>query len=150
MPCANCKYYDDNERWGSKGYCSYYRQYVYPDDRTCSHYQAYGGCIFTTACCSYLGLPDDCDELMTMRGFRDNYLRFLPDGEDMIAEYYRIAQPIVDVINSKSDKDSIYKAIYETVKKCVSFVKAEKNEEAFTEYTNMISDLKNKYAHSEG
>lgn len=58
MPCANCKYYDDNERWGSKGYCSYYRQY--------------------------------------------------------------------DVINSKSDKDSIYKAIYETVKKCVSFVKAEK------------------------
>lgn len=87
---------------------------------------------------------------MTMRGFRDNYLRFLPDGEDMIAEYYRIAQPIVDVINSKSDKDSIYKAIYETVKKCVSFVKAEKNEEAFTECTNMISDLKNKYAHSEG
>ena len=64
MPCASCKYYDENERWGSKGYCSYYRQYVYPDDRTCSHYQAYGGCIFTTACCSYLGLPDDCDELM--------------------------------------------------------------------------------------
>ena len=105
MPCANCKYYDDNERWGSKGYCSYYRQYVYPDDRTCSHYQAYGGCIFTTACCSYLGLPDDCDELMTMRSFRDNYVRFLPDGENTIAEYYRIAQPIVDVINSKSDKD---------------------------------------------
>ena len=75
-----------------------------------------GGCIFTTACCSYLGLPDDCDELMAMRGFRDNYLRFLPDGEDMIAEYYRIAQPIVDVINSKSDKDSIYKAIYERLK----------------------------------
>lgn len=87
---------------------------------------------------------------MTMRSFRDNYVRFLPDGENTIAEYYRIAQPIVDVINSKSDKDSIYKAIYETVKKCVSFVKAEKNEEAFAEYTNMISDLKNKYAHSEG
>lgn len=28
--------------------------------------------------------------------------------------------------------------------------KVRKNEEAFTEYTNMISDLKNKYAHSEG
>ena len=146
MPCASCKYYDENERWGSKGYCSYYRQYVYPDDRTCSHYQAYGGCIFTTACCSYLGLPDDCDELMTMRSFRDDYVRFLPDGENTIAEYYRIAPPIVNVIDSKSDKDSIYKSIYETVKRCVTFVKANKNEEAFIEYTNMIADLKRKYS----
>lgn len=53
---------------------------------------------------------------MTMRSFRDNYVRFLPDGENTIAEYYRIAPPIVDVINSKSDKDSIYKAIYERLK----------------------------------
>lgn len=51
-----------------------------------------------------------------MRSFRDNYVRFLPDGENTIAEYYRIAPPIVDVINSKSDKDSIYKAIYERLK----------------------------------
>lgn len=78
---------------------------------------------------------------MTMRSFRDNYVRFLPDGENTIAEYYRIAPPIVDVINSKSDKDSIYKAIYERLKMRV-VCKGRKNEEAFTEYTNMISDLK--------
>ena len=53
---------------------------------------------------------------MTMRSFRDNYVRFLPDGENTIAEYYRIAPPIVNVIDSKPDKDSIYKSIYKRLK----------------------------------
>ncbi len=73
-------------------------------------------------------------------------MRFLPDGENTIAEYYRIAPPIVNVVDSKPDKDSIYKSIYETVKRCVTFVKANKNEEAFIEYTNMMADLKSKYS----
>lgn len=148
MPCANCNYYDENERWGSKGYCTWYKQYVYPDDRSCNHYTAAngGGCIFTSACCSYLGLPDDCDELSTLRKYRDGYMRSLQNGKELIEEYYRIAPPIVKIIDSREDRDGIYKSIYKTVEKCVSLIKADKNEEALKEYKNMVLELKEKYS----
>ena len=54
-------------------------------------------------------------------------------GRIRLRNIIEIAPPIVNVIDSKSDKDSIYKSIYETVKRCVTFVKANKNEEAFIE-----------------
>lgn len=148
MPCGSCKYYDENDTWGSKCYCSWYKQYVYSDDKSCNHYTAAssGGCIFTSACCAYLGLPDDCDELSTLRKYRDGYMRSLPDGNEMIEEYYRIAPPIVEIIDSRKDKDSIYKSIYETVKKCVLLIKADKNEEALEEYKNMVLGLEEKYS----
>ena len=39
-------------------------------------------CYITTACTEVMGLPDDCEALMTLRGFRDGWLREQDGGED--------------------------------------------------------------------
>lgn len=51
-------------------------------------------CFFTTACCDYVGLPDDCFELTQLRRFRDLWLAKQPGGPEAIARYYQTA-PLV-------------------------------------------------------
>lgn len=148
MSCENCKHYDENERSGSKGYCTWYRSYVYPDDNSCSHYEARsgsGGCIFTSACCSFLGLSDDCYELKTLRRYRDNYLAKQKNGKKLIEEYYTIAPPIVEKIDKSADKDIEYDFIFSVIQRCVSLIENSKNEEALEEYKKMVLTLKEKY-----
>ena len=83
------------------------------------------GCFLTSACVKAKGLPDDCEELTTLRNFRDTYMRNQPGGEADIKEYYRIAPGIVSAINQRLDADNIWKRIYEElIVKCVEMIKA--------------------------
>ncbi len=146
MPCEKCRYYDENERWGSKGYCTYYKSYVYPDDRTCNHYQEIsGGCFFTSACCEHFGKPDNCYELTVLRNYRDTYMKALPYGVELIQEYYHIAPTIIEKINNSNNTSDEYENIYHTIEKCISFIEAAENDKALNEYKNMILYYKNKY-----
>lgn len=148
MACASCEYYNDKERWGSKGYCSWYKQYVYSDE-TCSHYKKRGsssaGCFLTSACCSYKELPDDCYELTTLRKFRDNYLKNIPNGQIMIEEYYSIAPAIVSAIEKQDNKEAIYKEIYATISECVKLIESDKLDETLFVYKKMVADLSEMY-----
>lgn len=49
------------------------------------------GCYLTSVCCGQIGLPDDCWELRTLRGFRDDWLAHQPGGAAEIEHYYREA-----------------------------------------------------------
>ena len=55
--CENYSFKGDN----SKGYCSWYKTYYYPDD-SCPHqknkYEAQQGCYLTTIICNKLGYSD--------------------------------------------------------------------------------------------
>ena len=53
---------------------------------------------------------DSCNELMTLRLFRDNYV-----SEDDIKHYYNVAPIIVDEINLLSNNREIYTIIYKKV-----------------------------------
>jgi hypothetical protein len=55
-------------------------------------------CFITTACCSLIGLPDDCWELTTLRRFRDEYLGRRPEGEAQIRLYYEVAPAILEAM----------------------------------------------------
>ena len=107
----------DPKRYGS--------QYEDPGTQKNSSGSGSSGCFLTSACIRAKGLPDDCEELETLRNFRDTYMRGRSDGDADIREYYRIAPGIVSAINLQQDADSIWRRIYEElILKCVQMIKA--------------------------
>lgn len=147
MSCKNCKYFDENETSGSKGYCEWHRTYVYEDDN-CNRFEkrdSSGGCFITSACCNYKGFPDNCYELTVLRKYRDTFLKKTKHGKDLINEYYRIAPSIVECINSHPDKETIYSDIYERISKCVSLIEKNELEIVCKLYEQMVTELKSKY-----
>lgn len=93
---------------------------------------ASGGCFLTTACCEYKGLPDNCEELQTLREFRDTYV-----PEFLVVEYYKTAPAITKMLD---DKQLEY--IYGVVCECVRDIKQGRKESALNRYTNMFTELK--------
>ena len=72
-----------------------------------------GGCFITTAICDAEGLADDCDELETLRFYRDYVLRYIEGGADMIRQYYREAPDIVARISERADAGEIWRKLRE-------------------------------------
>ena len=104
------------------------------------------GCFLTTACVVAKGLPDDCDELQTLRWFRDNRLRQQPDGEAMIRRYYEIAPQIVEKINTLPDAQERWQRMYaEKVCPCVETIRSGEYEAAFQMYKDWVSELGTAY-----
>ena len=101
-----------------------------------------GGCYLTTACTENKGLPDDCYELETMRGFRDNFLLKNKEGIAIVDEYYKIAPAIVSSIQSSQNKDYYLNFIYDNlVVNTISLVNDKKYELAQEFYTQFTKEL---------
>lgn len=141
--CGTCKEYEYKVQ-NEKGYCSYYREYYFHDDH-CNHWtendsysSGSGGCFMTTACCEHMGLPDDCEELTTMRTFRDTYLLNNEVGTEMVKSYYKVAPQIVEKLNAREDNGVIYKEIYQKILRIVELIKASAREDAVAEYVKLL------------
>lgn len=124
-----------------KRYCWGYHYEGCPTYKQYGTYSS-GGCFLTSACTEARGLPDDCEELQTLRGFRDSYLRAQPKGAEEILEYYRVAPRIVEEINKRPDKLEVYDRIYrELVTPCVEWIKdgaLDRAHNAYREYTTSL------------
>lgn len=70
------------------------------------------GCFITTAVCQSLGLPDDCEELQTLRWFRDNVMAKTEAGRKKIDWYYQNAPKLVEALNARQDVFLIYHEMY--------------------------------------
>lgn len=105
-----------------------------------------GGCYLTTACTTAKGLPDDCDELQTLRAFRDGYLSEREGGCKEIERYYSVAPIIVAEINRLPDAERIWEQVYaDLVVPCVQMIKQSKNEEAYYHYKEYSLGLYSRY-----
>lgn len=105
-----------------------------------------GGCFLTTACVAHFGLEDDCDELATLRSFRDHYMAEQPDGEMMIAEYYRDAPSVVASIDASSEINDEYDRIFHhLVLPSVSLINNGRSEDALALYSFVFRELRRKY-----
>lgn len=137
--------------------CKYSRQVL--DSRTatdicmtsrymdCSDYKNASRCFITSAVCLTLGKPDCCEELQTMRRFRDEWLRDQPNGTEMIEEYYKVAPVIVNSIDRHPDRLSIYQRIYQKyILPCVEHAKEKEFDESRRIYMQMVDTLKAQYA----
>ena len=148
MTCGSCQYYDENNTSGYKGYCTYIKAYVDPDEAACSHHKSResgGGCYLTSACCACRGLPDDCRELTAMRRLREYYLKNSEDGYGIVTEYYRTAPVIVEKIDASPDRAGLYDRIYETAKCCAALVEKGDYEGAKSAYLAMVERLKQRF-----
>lgn len=106
-----------------------------------------GWCFITTAVCEYLGKPDDCFELTTLRNFRDNWLALQPGGKEEIREYYEIAPTIVEKLSTSDEKDSLYEKIrLEYIEPCLKKILHGHNEDCRAHYRAMVVALKKKFS----
>ena len=105
-----------------------------------------GGCFITGACVNAMRLPDDCDELQTLRALRDKRVLYDPAFAGVVKEYYRIAPAVVAAIDASPDKHRLYSEIYsDMVRPAVDLVKANKEDEAVDLYTRHVLRLKAEY-----
>lgn len=105
-----------------------------------------GGCFITTACVETRSLTDNCVELNSLRDFRDKYIQYLPNGKQIISEYYAIAPHIVAAINKSPDSKYVYSNLYKRlVLKSLELIRSGKNDAAFNNYFNIVNELKSKY-----
>lgn len=99
---------------------------------------ASSGCFLTTACCEYMGLPDDCRELTVMRNVRDTYLKNTDIGKAMIDLYYEKAPDIVAKLDKKINKSEIYKNIYDKICRITDLAEKQQLPEAVGGYVALV------------
>ncbi|MCL4537512.1 MAG: hypothetical protein M1610_07975 [Nitrospirae bacterium] len=104
-----------------------------------------GGCFLTTACIKTKGLPDNCQELNELRQFRDEYVRNLPNGTQLIHEYYNIAPQIIAGINSSEDPMKVYEGLYEKLVTNLELIRGGKKGEALMNGLEIINELRKNY-----
>ena len=106
-----------------------------------------GGCFITTATCEIMGKADDCEELQTLRGFRDTWMK--QNYPAYIDQYYAEAPTIVKVIKAHVLADELFRYLYHGyIEPAVKQVKEGKFEEAFKTYVSLFN-LAKQFAYSE-
>ena len=104
-------------------------------------YEEDSDCFLTTACVRHYNLPDNCYQLQTLRSFRDNYLKNLNGGNDLIQQYYLVAPSIVKLLNQHPDKESLFKKIFHQINIACALIERDKNSKAKKLYVKVISNL---------
>ena len=100
------------------------------------------GCFITTAVCDYLGKPDDCQELMDFRRFRDNWLRHQPGGEDLVREYYETAPELVRRMHASDAYADICTEIWKDyLLPCQQMIHENRLEDCRDHYVAMVRHL---------
>lgn len=96
-------------------------------------------CFITTAICHADAKPDDCDELQTLRGFRDTVMAACPEWANLTQHYYEIAPRIVDAINARADSGEIWRQLRDVyLRDAIAAVKLGENEKAISIYREMV------------
>jgi hypothetical protein len=103
-----------------------------------------GSCFITTAVCRKLNLPDDCEQLTTLRNFRDTYMKYSPEREELVAQYYREAPAIVEKLDKLPPE--IMKIAYDKLEKeinlAVALIKQGRLETAMHVYQELFNYAK--------
>jgi hypothetical protein len=98
-------------------------------------------CFLTTAAVRARGLADDCEELQTLRRFRDGYLRQREDGEAAIRHYRAVAPRVLAALARREDEDEVLEAIYGVIARCVVLIHRGRHARAFKRYRGMVRQL---------
>ncbi len=103
-------------------------------------------CFITSAVCDWDGKPDDCEELATLRAFRDGYMCSTPEGRALVGEYYDIGPLITACIEFGDDPSRVLPQLRdEYILPCVQDIKDGKYEVCKARYVSMVRRLESKY-----
>jgi hypothetical protein len=108
------------------------------------------GCFITTAVCSHMGLPDDCEYLTILRAFRDDFMLAEPARAAMVHEYYDFAPAIVEDISRlpAGEQNAIYSDMREYfIEPAVKAITQGANDVALMLYVCLFEFAKQKATH---
>jgi hypothetical protein len=107
-----------------------------------------GGCFITTAVCSTLGKPDDCEELTFFRKFRDDFMLESAEMRSEVEEYYEIAPRICEAIESNGPvaaSKKYFRIWSVSLKPAFEALIAGETQKAHDIYRQMVMELKKEY-----
>lgn len=107
--CNNCYYQTKTQNFyacqkghslsGANGWTrSYCSDFFWKEEESESNKK--GGCFISTAVCQSQNLPDDCFELQTLRGFRDNQLLNDNSLKELVFQYYEMSPNLVHKVEN--------------------------------------------------
>ena len=103
-------------------------------------------CYITTACVKAASLPEDCEVLQTLRDFRDNHIRNLPNGSRLIQAYYDTAPQIVAAIERKPNSNDLFKRLFDTeIVPTVEMVRQGDYDLALKKYAAIVTELRQEH-----
>jgi hypothetical protein len=98
-------------------------------------------CLLSSTCVAARGLPDDCDELTTLRKFRKNHLEGTPRGNMILEEYRTISRHIVRWIERRADRQVWYDDLYRRlVKGTIDLIRTDQIETAINYYQSIVRE----------
>jgi hypothetical protein len=102
-------------------------------------------CFITTACVSYYGLTDNCEQLTVVRRFRDDTLLKTKMGRELVSMYYKLAPTIVDEIEMSGEQSKIYKKVYSKIELTCKAIHKGNNNLAIRIYSDIVNSLIKKF-----
>lgn len=103
-------------------------------------------CYITSAVCESFNKEDNCDELVTFRKFRDDWLIKQVDGSRLIQKYYDNAPKIIKRIMQENNSHEILGKIWEDyLFKCYQLLLNNNYDECKSLYIRMVENLEVKY-----
>jgi hypothetical protein len=100
-------------------------------------------CFISTACIEVMGRPDDCEELMMLRQFREDHLVGKPIGEAILFEYKEISRTILSWIERQKNRAALYRDLYNRlVLGSVILIKEGKTDQAIEHYRRIVAEYK--------
>jgi len=97
-------------------------------------------CFVTTAICEVLGRSDDCDELVTLRKFRDEWVLHRAWGHELNNHYMIVGPKIVEYIKHKHDRAEYCEHLkFDFIDPCVTAVKKGFNDTALKIYFELVN-----------
>jgi len=100
------------------------------------------GCFITEAVTTTTADPDDGLRLRTLRAFRDEYVVSLPGGRRMVLTYVERAPLIVDAINARTDRLSVWEEVRARwIDPAVQAVREDRKADAMRLYAEMFEAL---------
>ena len=89
-----------------------------------------------------MGLSDDCEELKTLRRFRDTYLLASREGEKEVADYYAHSPRVLEKIRSEANsKETLRRIYHELVVPTVKMIHRKEYAAAHAHYRTFVQDL---------
>ncbi len=104
----------------------------------------FSGCYISTALVEHLGLSDDCEQLTTLRQFRDTYILQSGAKERLkeLDQYYFAASLLVDWIEQRSDSDKIWTKVGKSINLALKAISEERYDDAYRIYRESVLNLK--------
>jgi SdrD B-like domain/RTX calcium-binding nonapeptide repeat (4 copies) len=102
-------------------------------------------CFLATAVVTWQGKADNCPELTLLRKFRDTYMSGLPEGPDMIRDYYAHAPRIVRAIENNGLGGVEWPRVSAMIQSAIRHIQAGRNAQSLAVYAAEYLRLKTRY-----